>query len=154
MNLPQRERLIRLNEIAQKQMELLKNIIGLKKELYVFATRNPYDYINIKEVENFACMYEYTPSSVSAVVKYLKGELDAKGRLPVKLEKRFPIGASLYLGLDDYSLEDNLAYLDLLKEKNIDIVFISAHMMEANESFDYEFKCILEKAKKNNILNI
>ena len=134
-----------------KQMELLKGVIGLKKELYVFATRNPYDYINIKEVENFACMYEYTPSSVSAVVKYLKGEIEAKGVLPVKLEKRLPIGASLYLGLDDYSLEDNLAYLDLLKEKKIDIVFISAHMAEANESFDYEFKCVLEKAKQNNM---
>lgn len=134
-----------------KQMELLKGVIGLNKDLYVFATRNPYDYINIKDVKNFACMYEYTPSSVSSVVKYLKGEIGAKGKLPVELEKRLPIGASLYLGLDDYSLEDNLAYLDLLKEKKIDIVFISAHMMEAGESFDREFKCILDKAKKNNM---
>jgi len=148
------ERIVFLSYIINsfpKQLDLLKQIIGLKKELYVIATRNPYDYKQIQEVENFACMYEYTPASVGAIVKYLKGDIDAKGVLPVQIEKRLPIGASLYLGLDDYPLEENLKYLDCLKEHNIDIVFISAHMMEAKESFDYEFTKILEKAKATNM---
>lgn len=58
------------------------------------------------------------------------------------------IGASLYLGLDDYKIEDNLKYLDTLKECNIEYVFISAHMEEANANFDNEFKKVIEKAKK------
>lgn len=69
----------------KKQMELLKKVIELNKKLYVIATRNPYDYINIKEIENFTCMYEYTPASVKSLVKYLNGELEASGKLPVNL---------------------------------------------------------------------
>ena len=57
---------------------LLQNIINLKKELYVVATRNPFDFLNFKDVDNFSCMYEYTPASVSAFVKYFKGEIDRK----------------------------------------------------------------------------
>ena len=133
---------------------LLQAICNLKKELYVFATRNPFDFINFKDVDNFSCMYEYTPSSVSAFVKYFKGEIEAKGILPVVLEKRFPICASIYVGLEDYKLEDNIKYLYLLKSKGIDTVFISAHMMEAGSSFEDEFKEVVNKAKEIGIKTI
>lgn len=133
---------------------LLQNIINLKKELYVVATRNPFDFLNFKDVDNFSCMYEYTPASVSAFVKYFKGEIDAKGILPVVLEKRFPICASIYVGLEDYKLEDNINYLYKLKSKGIDTVFISAHMMEAGSSFEYEFKEVVKKAKEIGVKTI
>ena len=31
------------------------------------------------------CLYEYTPNSIKTVVKYLKGELEPNGVLPIKL---------------------------------------------------------------------
>ena len=61
------------------------------------------------------------------------------------------IGASIYLGLDDYLIEDNLKYLDLLKKKNIDYVFVSGHMEEAKDTFYDELAALLKKAKENNI---
>lgn len=50
-------------------------------------------------------------------------------------------GISIYLGLNDYSLEENIKYLKLAKKVGIDYCFTSAHMPEAS-NFD-DFKKIL-----------
>ena len=72
-----------------KQLNLIQNIIKKCKneniELFIIATRNPYDFLELKEAENFACMYEYTPASVNTIVKYLNEEIEANGHLPIKL---------------------------------------------------------------------
>ena len=73
-----------------KQLDLLKKIIKKCKneniELFIIDTRNPYDYLELKEADNFACMYEYTTISVNTIIKYLNGEIEANGILPIQLK--------------------------------------------------------------------
>ena len=43
------------------------------------------DYNKYQNLNNYLCLYEYTPNSIRTVVKYLKGELSPLGKLPIKL---------------------------------------------------------------------
>lgn len=60
--------------------------------------------------------------------------------------KRF--GASIYLGLEDYTISDNLSYLEMLACEGAELVFISAHMPERSSSFAAELKLLLSKARE------
>lgn len=57
----------------------------------------------------------------------------------------YKLCASIYTGLDDYSLEDNLKYLDLLHEYGYEVIFSSAHINEATLTLD-ELQKIVDKA--------
>ncbi|HHU55201.1 MAG TPA: beta-N-acetylhexosaminidase [Acholeplasmataceae bacterium] len=69
----------------EKQAEMINMIIKRAKKTFILSTRNPYDLLFIRNAENYACLYEYTPNSVRTIVKYLKGEIEPKGKLPIKL---------------------------------------------------------------------
>ena len=56
------------------------------------------------------------------------------------------VGASVYVGLNEYPLEENLKYLDILKELGVSHVFISSHIPEMNEAFLDELKTVLKYA--------
>ena len=130
------------------QAKLINKLNQKCKHLYVLSTRSPYDLNKFKQIKNYLCLYEYTPNSCNTIVKYLKNELTPVGKLPIKLSQNIRCGASVYCGLVDYTLEDNLKYLELLKEKNIDIVFMSGHMPERSDNFEYELKLLLDKASE------
>ncbi len=130
------------------QEKLIKNLNKISNELYIISTRNPYDFMVLENIQNICCVYEYTSNSVSTIVRFLKGELKANGKFPINYQKELGVSASLYVGLDDYSLSDNLKYLTTLKEHGIESVFISAHMPEMNANFNYELKEIVKKAKE------
>ena len=53
-------------------------------------------------------------------------------------------GISVYVGLDDYPIEDTLKYLEQAKENGIDFVFTSAHIPEAD--IETSFQRLLDKA--------
>ena len=53
-------------------------------------------------------------------------------------------GISVYVGLDDYPIEDTLKYLEQAKENGIDFVFTSAHIPEAD--IETSFQRMLDKA--------
>lgn len=131
-----------------KQAELVNKLDLYIENLYVLSTRNPYDIYKFTQVKNYLCLYEYTPNSVNTVVKYLNGDIIPTSSLPVNLTKNIKVGASLYVGLKDYKLEDNLKYLEILKEEKIDNLFISAHMPERNEHFNEELKIVCDKANE------
>ncbi len=59
----------------------------------------------------------------------------------------YKAGASIYIGLSDYSLEDNLNYLNKLKSLNINHIFSSFHINEANNTNE-ELQIILNKCKE------
>lgn len=128
------------------QARLVNLLSKNKNDLYVISMRSPYDIYAFDDVKNYSILYEYTPNSIKVICDLLKGKLKALGSLPINLTENPKIGASIYVGLDDYLLVDNLKYLELLKESNIDMVFISCHMPEANERFLIELKKVLEKA--------
>lgn len=132
--------------VFTKQADLVNKIDTLDKDLFVLSTRSPYDIYRFKGVKNYLCLYEYTPNSVNTVLKYLKGEIEPKGKLPVCLDSKIEVGASLYVGLDDYDLESNLKYIDLLKKCHVEYVFISAHMPEMKKNFIIDLNKVCDYA--------
>ena len=66
------------------QVALINDIIENNKT-YVISLKGPFDYHKYNNLENYMCLYEYTPNSIKTVVKYFKGELTPKGKLPIKL---------------------------------------------------------------------
>ena len=140
------------NANSNKNQATMINLINQRaKKMFLISTRNPYDFLAVDNVDNYALVYEYTPNSVRTIVKYLKGEIIPKGKLPIKLEKKFDVMASLYVGLDEYPLDENIRYLYTLKEAKIDYVFISSHMPEANEEATSELNEIIKIANELHI---
>ncbi len=66
------------------QVNLINEIIS-KKETFVISLKGPMDYHKYHNLENYMCMYEYTPNSITTIVDYFKGKLTPKGKLPIKL---------------------------------------------------------------------
>ena len=137
--------------IYKNQITLINRLIKSEPEIHVISMRNPYDILFCSEIKNYACIYEYTPNSVSTVIKYLKEELDIVGQIPVNLSKGITTGVAVYVGLKEYSLEDNLAYLEMAKENGADIVFTSVHIPEMSKEYQEELTAILDKTIELNM---
>ena len=137
------------NAVFHKQQALLVNrLYGAVEDLFVISTRNPYDLHAFEYVDNYLCVYEYTTNSVHTIIRYLNKEIVPTGKLPISLEIPPQIGASVYVGLDDYPLDKNLEYLDILSSKGIEKVFISAHIPEMNENFRDELVKVVDHANE------
>lgn len=65
--------------------------------------------------------------------------------------RKFDISASLYVGLDEYPLEDNISYLKLLYDVGVRRIFISAHMPEAHSDALAELNILIDKAQTLNM---
>lgn len=72
--------------IYQSQIHLVNQLALEKAELHVISMRNPYDLFYTKQIENYVCLYEYTPNSIKVLLDYLKGDIFLKGKLPVHYE--------------------------------------------------------------------
>lgn len=134
--------------IYKKQALLINKLNNVCEELFVLSTRSPYDIYQFRTVKNYMCLYEYTPNSVMTLVRYLKKEIKCCGRLPISLDEKIEVGASVYVGLDEYPLEKNLEYLELLKKEKIEKVFISSHIPEMRKGFEEELEIVCKKAKE------
>lgn len=130
-----------------KQADLVNELYAvIGEKLFVLSTRSPYDLFKFNQVKNYLCLYEYTPNSVNTIVKYLKGDIQAIGKLPISLSRQLNVGASIYVGLKEYPLDKNLEYLELLKKTGIEYVFISAHIPEMSPGFKDELMVVCNKA--------
>jgi len=65
------------------QVELF-NLLD-KDKVLVVALRSPYDLNKLEDCSNYVCCYEATLPALLALSKVLKGEINAVGKLPVKL---------------------------------------------------------------------
>lgn len=128
------------------QAKLINQLYSLVEDLFVISTRNPYDLHAFSYVENYLCLYEYTPNSVNTIIKYLNREITPIGKLPISLDLKPEIGASVYVGLSDYPVDKNIEYLNLLNEEGIEKVFISAHIPEMHENFKEELDLVINHA--------
>ncbi len=72
--------------IYQSQIDLINQLAHENIELHIVAMRNPYDLFFTKEIQNFVCLYEYTPNSIRVLIDYLKGDVSLDGKLPVHYE--------------------------------------------------------------------
>ncbi|MBR6593892.1 MAG: hypothetical protein IKK83_01715 [Clostridia bacterium] len=64
------------------QKETINGLLKTDKEVCVVSIKGPIDRSCFEGLENYSCLYEYTPNSIRAAVKQLKGEIDLCGRLP------------------------------------------------------------------------
>lgn len=74
------------SNVYHEQIDLINELTTLDQELHVISMRNPYDLYEAKNIKNYVCLYEYTPNSIEVLLKYLKGKLELKGKVPVKYE--------------------------------------------------------------------
>ncbi len=132
----------------QGQIDLINQLFDESMNLFVLSTKSPYDIFKFKQIENYLCLYEYTPNSVMTIVKYLQGSIKPKGKLPITLTEKIKVGASVYVGLKEYPVVKNIEYLQMLKENGVDRVFISAHIPEMNHNFVVELIEVCNKAKE------
>ncbi|MFA6890416.1 MAG: beta-N-acetylhexosaminidase, partial [Bacilli bacterium] len=132
----------------KKQAKMINTIINKATKTFVISMRNPYDYLVLDNVKNYLALYEYTPNSVQAVVEYLAGNLTPRGKMPITLKRAFNIFASVYVGLPEYPREKNFEYMEFLKERNINTIFISAHMPEVLPDFLEDLTQTIQKANE------
>lgn len=71
--------------VSPKQVEFINAVLEKKEETTVISLKGPMDYHKYNNLNNYLCLYEYTPNSIRTVVKYLKNELSPNGKLPVVL---------------------------------------------------------------------
>ena len=74
---------IEKNAKLRNYLDLINKIE--KNKLIVVAVRTPYD-INVLDVPTYVCAYEASVLSFKALAKYLTGEIEAKGILPVSVK--------------------------------------------------------------------
>jgi len=67
------------------QIDLIEKIYDLKKDFHVISLRNPYDLYCTKKIDNYVALYEYTKGAMITLSKYLKGEIEPKGVLPITI---------------------------------------------------------------------
>jgi len=67
------------------QAKMINELSHRCSNFYVISTRNPYDYLVLEEKINYYTLYECTPNSMKSIIKFLKGEIDAIGKLPIQL---------------------------------------------------------------------
>lgn len=78
--------IIATNNANTSQGKLVNNLLIDHPELTAIALRNPYDINYYPNVNNYICVYEYTPVSIKSLIDYLNGKFTATGTIPVKLK--------------------------------------------------------------------
>ena len=71
--------------VSKSQVDFINAVLENKKEVTIISLKGPMDYNKYQNLNNYLCLYEYTPNSIRTVVKYLKGELAPLGKLTIKL---------------------------------------------------------------------
>ena len=75
------------NSFSQRsQSKMINELNQICSNFYVISIRNPYDYLSIEKNINFYTMYEPSPNSMRTIIKFLKGEIEPKGILPIELK--------------------------------------------------------------------
>ena len=69
-----------------QQIKLIEEVSKVHDNVFVISMRDPYDLHYTKVIKNYIALYEYTPNSIEVLIKYLKGEILPKGKIPIKYE--------------------------------------------------------------------
>ena len=64
------------------QKETINTLLKTKKEVFVVSLKGPIDEAYFENLTNYSCLYEYTPNSIKAIIKQLKGKIELVGKLP------------------------------------------------------------------------
>lgn len=64
------------------QKDIINGLLKTQKEVFVVSMKGPIDQKYFNGLTNYACLYEYTPNSIKAVIKQLKQMIKLNGKLP------------------------------------------------------------------------
>ncbi len=67
------------------QIDLVKEVLKENEDVLLIPMRNPYDYLELRDVKGCILPYEYTKNSMKSLIKVLKGEVTPVGKSPVRL---------------------------------------------------------------------
>lgn len=70
--------------IKTGQLELVRALAAGDAPVICVALRNPYDLLELPDSVTCVAAYQYDETSMNAVAKLLRGELQPKGKLPVR----------------------------------------------------------------------
>jgi beta-N-acetylhexosaminidase len=76
----------RLKTQQEWKYSAFRDVIDQGKPVIIVAARNPYDYQDFKDVDAFIAQYSSSDASFKATSAVLYGEIQAVGKLPVKVE--------------------------------------------------------------------
>lgn len=71
--------------VSKVQVDFINEVLKNKQEVTVISLKGPMDFNKYQNLNNYLCLYEYTPNSIRTVAKYLKGGLEPLGKLTIKL---------------------------------------------------------------------
>jgi beta-N-acetylhexosaminidase len=77
---------IAFENVNSNQANLVKELYRINNDIVAISLNRPYDINSYEMVKNYICMYEYTPTSVQTIIKFLNNEFKATGKLPVALK--------------------------------------------------------------------
>ena len=64
------------------QIDTINTLANSNKELFVVSLKGPIDYKYFNNIDNYSCLYEYTPNSIKTIIKQLKTDMMLCGKLP------------------------------------------------------------------------
>ena len=65
------------------QKTVINKLLETNKNVYVVSIKGPIDRVYFNNLQNYACLYEYTPNSIKTIIKQLKGQISLNGKLPL-----------------------------------------------------------------------
>lgn len=78
-----------------KHVNLINELVELKRKVIVISLRTPYDYALIPDVNAFIVTYEHSLPAISIAFEIIFGIINAKGKLPVSIPGYFNKGHGL-----------------------------------------------------------
>lgn len=71
--------------LDEQQVNLMQALLQSGRPVIGLAVHNPYDLLAFPELATYLVTYEYTAPALTAAVRVLFGEIEARGHLPVSL---------------------------------------------------------------------
>lgn len=78
--------------ISQEYIDNINLLLQNNNKVIIISYGNPYLIKGFPEVNGYLCAYGDGESSIKAAIKVLKGEIPAKGKLPVTISENFKYG--------------------------------------------------------------
>ncbi|HYX49497.1 MAG TPA: glycoside hydrolase family 3 N-terminal domain-containing protein, partial [Ktedonobacteraceae bacterium] len=69
----------------RQQAEIVNCLLSSGRYIIVIAMQNPYDLQAFPQLGTYLCTYEYSRPAIEAAVQVMFGDMQAKGKLPVRI---------------------------------------------------------------------
>jgi beta-N-acetylhexosaminidase len=71
--------------LSDIQLRFIEKLLSLNKKVILISFENPYILSNFPNIKNYICTFSSSKASQRAVLNFLNGSIEAKGKLPVTI---------------------------------------------------------------------